>query len=178
LPPPPPAPFTLLYFALWQLTMAFGLFGMLLWTGLDALAKPSAVVTEQAAQAALRLKPVALVAASVIGVTFVSGAFVAGNDAGHAYNDWPLYAGRVVPELIWDEKVGGRRVSVKDRSEAMFRLRWCPVPSLLGADGTLPFLSLFLCAVRLFPFVSPSLSVCNPSAWLTQHDREHRHGAV
>ena len=31
------------------------------------------------------------------GITFLSGAFVAGNDAGRAYNDWPMYAGEWIP---------------------------------------------------------------------------------
>lgn len=33
------------------------------------------------------------------------GAFVAGNDAGHAYNDFPFFAGRWLPEDLWDERI-------------------------------------------------------------------------
>lgn len=33
------------------------------------------------------------------------GAFVAGLDAGHAYNDWPRMAERWVPEEIWQSEV-------------------------------------------------------------------------
>ena len=43
-----------------------------------------------------------------LGVTILSGAFVAGNDAGRAYNDFPLMAGRWVPEEIWDASLGVR----------------------------------------------------------------------
>lgn len=37
----------------------------------------------------------------VLGITVISGAFVAGNDAGRAYNDWPLMAGQWIPNEIW-----------------------------------------------------------------------------
>jgi heme A synthase len=89
--------------------MAFGLFSMLLWTGLDVLGKtpssyPNATKVFNLAGVA-RLRPVATVACLLTGITAASGAFVAGNDAGYAYNDWPLFAGRVVPEHIWDDKV-------------------------------------------------------------------------
>ena len=35
----------------------------------------------------------------------MSGAFVAGNDAGRAFNDWPMYAEQWVPEGITDLEV-------------------------------------------------------------------------
>ena len=44
----------------------------------------------------------------ILGVTVISGAFVAGNDAGRAYNDFPLMAGRWIPAEIWDSKLGVR----------------------------------------------------------------------
>ena len=37
--------------------------------------------------------------------TAFSGAFVAGNDAGRAFNDWPLYAEQWAPEGITDFEV-------------------------------------------------------------------------
>jgi heme a synthase len=63
-------------------------------------------VTAANAAAAARVRPAAHGAAGLIGLTVASGAFVAGNDAGHAFNDWPMYAGRFVPEGIWEEKLG------------------------------------------------------------------------
>jgi cytochrome c oxidase assembly protein subunit 15 len=36
-----------------------------------------------------------------VAVTAVSGAFVAGLDAGHAYNTFPLMDGRIVPAEYW-----------------------------------------------------------------------------
>eukprot|EP00924_Labyrinthula_sp_SR-Ha-C_P006678 snap_masked-scaffold_29-processed-gene-1.42-mRNA-1 protein AED:0.05 eAED:0.05 QI:0/-1/0/1/-1/1/1/0/430 len=35
-----------------------------------------------------------------VGITMFSGAFVAGNDAGRAYNDWPMYAGKWIPDDV------------------------------------------------------------------------------
>jgi heme a synthase len=47
-------------------------------------------------------------ALALIGVTALSGGFVAGNDAGRAFNDWPFYAGRWVPQGIWNQALGWR----------------------------------------------------------------------
>lgn len=96
-----------------QLGMAFSVFSLLLWTGLDVLGRAPAVIADAtpAMSPAVvttlrRVKPLAAATAVVVGLTVASGAFVAGNDAGHAYNDWPLMAGRFIPELIWEDKVG------------------------------------------------------------------------
>jgi cytochrome c oxidase assembly protein subunit 15 len=51
-----------------------------------------------------------MAAAHIIALTVASGAFVAGNDAGHAFNDWPWFAGRVVPEDIWLSQLGWRNI--------------------------------------------------------------------
>jgi cytochrome c oxidase assembly protein subunit 15 len=75
---------------------------------LDLLTKPSPGLSQAAIAAARSLRPTALTAAAVIGTTVASGAFVAGNDAGHAYNDWPWFAGRWIPEHIWEPALGSR----------------------------------------------------------------------
>merc|ERR1719291_873176 len=43
----------------------------------------------EAVKAAGRLRFVAFPTAAIVGLTLLSGPFVAGNDAGHAYNTWP-----------------------------------------------------------------------------------------
>lgn len=106
-----------------HLTMAFSIFGLLLWTGFDALSMASAAAaargsakaiaaapTAAATRAAARMLPALTLATGLVGLTSFAGAFVAGNDAGRAYNDWPMYAGRHVPEEIWDDKLGYRNV--------------------------------------------------------------------
>ena len=97
-----------------HLSMAFATYGLLLWTGLDLLrrsadARGGAAVEQTAAaeakllanpelaRALRRLRGTSKVATVALGVTILSGAFVAGNDAGRAYNDFPLMAGRWVP---------------------------------------------------------------------------------
>jgi cytochrome c oxidase assembly protein subunit 15 len=91
------------------LGFAFTVYSMLIWTGLDLLAKPLQITAGQQA-AALKLRPYAYLATALIGTTVASGAFVAGNDAGHAYNDWPFMAGKFIPEQIWDEKLGASNI--------------------------------------------------------------------
>ena len=83
-----------------HLTAATVLYSGLVWTGLTAL-RPNRMVEVTAA--VKKLRSAFGVALGATAVTFLSGAFVAGNDAGHAYNDWPLYAGDVIPKEIWDE---------------------------------------------------------------------------
>ena len=90
-----------------QLGFAFSIYTALIWYGLDYVR--SRPVIEAAARAsALRVRPAVMAATAIIGVTVASGAFVAGNDAGHAYNDWPFFAGRLVPEQIWEPQLGAR----------------------------------------------------------------------
>ena len=90
-----------------QLGLAFTLYSGLVWSGLDLIRQGSSVatvpLTSQAKAAAVQLRGPALALALVVAATAASGAFVAGNDAGHAFNDWPLFAGRIVPEGIWQE---------------------------------------------------------------------------
>ncbi len=44
---------------------------------------------------------------AVIFFTVISGALVAGLNAGFIYNDWPLMAGEWIPSDIWDPALGG-----------------------------------------------------------------------
>jgi cytochrome c oxidase assembly protein subunit 15 len=75
-----------------HLGLAFALLGMLLWTAFDAWSG--------AARQTLP-SPWGRRAAVLIGLVYLQillGALVAGNDAGLIYNDWPLMAGRLVPD--------------------------------------------------------------------------------
>lgn len=91
-----------------HLGFAWASYSLLLWNAWDLLRAPLAAVTPQQADAARRMRSPVVFATSLLGVTIASGAFVAGNDAGHAYNDWPLFAGRVIPEQIWEPAMGLR----------------------------------------------------------------------
>ena len=85
-----------------HLTAALTLYTGLIWTGLTAL-NPNRIVSPS--NAVVRMRSLGLVALGFTGITFFSGAFVAGNDAGRAYNDWPLYAGKIIPDEIWDSSL-------------------------------------------------------------------------
>ena len=91
--------------------MAFSVFTLLFWTGLDILTKSPAALADtvpmsSAVVSTLKsLRPITIATTSVVLLTVATGAFVAGNDAGHAYNDWPMMAGRFIPELLWQEEV-------------------------------------------------------------------------
>ena len=78
-----------------HLTAALLIYGLLLWTALGLLAT----------QLPARLQPRPLFAAAVgtsvlVLMTIVWGGFVAGTDAGFAYNTFPLMDGELVPSLI------------------------------------------------------------------------------
>lgn len=97
-----------------HLTMAVATYGALLWTGFNVLSLPhnrSALQLSQLSELAtkfpeafrqacrLRMGAVALTHLSF--VTIVSGAFVAGNDAGRAYNTFPQMDGVWIPDEMW-----------------------------------------------------------------------------
>ena len=99
-----------------HLSMAFLLYTLLLDTALgqmpssaaaaaargahfDAMLKALPEASASAARAAARnVRLGAIVVSGSVATTIVFGAFVAGNDAGHAFNDWPMYAERWFPE--------------------------------------------------------------------------------
>lgn len=76
-----------------HLSCAFAIFSLLLYTGLGVL-QPRA---EHAMAALQTLQTRVRLLALLVGVTAVSGAFVAGMQAGHAFNTFPLMEGRLVP---------------------------------------------------------------------------------
>jgi len=72
-------------------TAALTLYLGCVWTSFSLLRPSPAVLhpTAEAISAAKRLRFWALPVAGLVGLTLLSGPFVAGNDAGRAYNTWP-----------------------------------------------------------------------------------------
>ncbi len=70
---------------------------------MEVLLKPAAVSAEASklAPAVLKFRRLAMVNKTLIFFTAVSGAFVAGLDAGLAYNSFPLMAGKVSGWKMW-----------------------------------------------------------------------------
>jgi cytochrome c oxidase assembly protein subunit 15 len=98
---------------------ALTIYSVLVWSGLEAFriaaqrAKAqapadSAAVSAARANAFRALRGPSHAALALIGLTALSGGFVAGNDAGRAFNDWPFFAGKLVPDGIWNSSLGWR----------------------------------------------------------------------
>ncbi len=82
-----------------HLVAAFAIYGYIFWIALKLLFPAPAASPSPAAAGLKRL------ASTIVVLTFVtvfSGAFVAGLDAGMAYNTFPLMGGRLVPEAMFD----------------------------------------------------------------------------
>jgi cytochrome c oxidase assembly protein subunit 15 len=87
-----------------HLTSAFAIYTTLVWTTLS-LAHPTpalAAAAPAAAAAAAALRRRALPLAALVGVTAVSGAFVAGMDAGRAFNTFPMMNGGWIPSEYFE----------------------------------------------------------------------------
>jgi cytochrome c oxidase assembly protein subunit 15 len=76
-----------------HLTMAFTTYGLLLWTAMDILHGPEAMrataqkISAECMKHARKIRAMAAVSAGLAAVTIVSGAFVAGNDAGMHHSE-------------------------------------------------------------------------------------------
>lgn len=81
-----------------HLTSAFALYTTIVWTGMSVLQRVPKELAGPELQGVMRLRQFSKPLAGLIGVTAVSGAYVAGMKAGHHYNSFPLMDGRVVPE--------------------------------------------------------------------------------
>jgi len=111
-----------------HLSMAFVILGLLLWTALELReVRPPAP-----ADAALRRGAAAVLA--LISLTIVAGAFVAGTDAGYAYNTFPLMGGRFVPEGYWAADLGIATL-FEWVPAVQFNHRWLAVATALATLG-------------------------------------------
>lgn len=120
----------------------------------------AATLTRETAEKAARLTPVARFATALIATTVASGAFVAGNDAGHAYNDWPWMAGRLIPEQVWEEGLGARNL-FENTATVQLDHRLLAYTTLL-AVGSLHVVSRRAGGIRTFhPAVRRSVNAVN-----------------
>lgn len=81
-----------------HLSLAFVLYSLFLWSALDHLLPAQKL--QQVTAAALRFRRLAHVSKAMVFLTAVSGAFVAGLDAGLVYNSFPKFADRWIPTDI------------------------------------------------------------------------------
>eukprot|EP00238_Polyblepharides_amylifera_P001205 CAMPEP_0196571066 /NCGR_PEP_ID=MMETSP1081-20130531/1233_1 /TAXON_ID=36882 /ORGANISM="Pyramimonas amylifera, Strain CCMP720" /LENGTH=348 /DNA_ID=CAMNT_0041887827 /DNA_START=580 /DNA_END=1626 /DNA_ORIENTATION=+ len=89
-----------------HLTSAFIIYTGLLWTTLSVAYPHSAAAladtTQETIKGMARSRRLMLKLCGLVGLTATSGAFVAGLDAGRAYNTYPLMGGQIVPPEYWD----------------------------------------------------------------------------
>jgi cytochrome c oxidase assembly protein subunit 15 len=105
-----------------HLSMAFLILGLLLWTALGLVQRPAGGTKGQRIGAGHVLAAVA--------ITVLLGAFVAGTDAGYAYNTFPLMDGRFVPYGYWDM---GWRSAFEHVPSVQFHHRWVAIATAVLA---------------------------------------------
>ncbi|XVF76955.1 hypothetical protein PTKIN_Ptkin14bG0001600 [Pterospermum kingtungense] len=87
-----------------HLTSAFVIYSGLFWTALSVVMPEPPAESLAWVQGAAKVKRLAIPVSLIVGLTAVSGAFVAGNDAGHAYNTFPKMGDAWIPDDIFDLK--------------------------------------------------------------------------
>lgn len=93
-----------------HLSLAFSLYILFLMSAFDHLAPTKQQVMETTAKA-LKLRKFAHISKGMVFLTAVSGAFVAGLDAGLVYNSFPMFADRWIPSDLWAFSPGVRNIT-------------------------------------------------------------------
>ncbi|XP_038685083.1 cytochrome c oxidase assembly protein COX15 isoform X2 [Tripterygium wilfordii] len=87
-----------------HLTSAFVIYSGLFWTALDVVMPEPPAESIAWVRGAAKVKKFVLPVSFIVGITAVSGAFVAGNDAGRAYNTFPKMGDTWIPDDIFSMK--------------------------------------------------------------------------
>ncbi|XP_043701547.1 cytochrome c oxidase assembly protein COX15 [Telopea speciosissima] len=87
-----------------HLTSAFAIYSGLLWTALSVVMPDPPAGSIAWVHGAAKVKKLAVPLSFLVGVTAISGAFVAGNDAGRAYNTFPKMGDTWIPDDIFSMK--------------------------------------------------------------------------
>ncbi|KAF5183096.1 Heme a synthase [Thalictrum thalictroides] len=87
-----------------HLTSAFGIYCGLLWTSLSVVMPEPPAGSMVWIREAAKIKRLALPVGFLIGITAISEAFIAGNDAGHAYNTFPKMGDTWIQDDIFSMK--------------------------------------------------------------------------
>lgn len=158
-----------------HLTSAFAIYATLVWTTLDlirpqpvlarfasaaATAAQSAVAAAAKQQAAggLALRARVLPLAALVGVTAVSGAFVAGLDAGRAFNTFPLMNGQLIPDEYWG--LPGLRNAFKNTAAVQLHHRGLALTTMTAVAAV-------WAGARHLPLPAPARLALNVTALLT-----------
>ncbi|CAN0840387.1 Cytochrome c oxidase assembly protein COX15 [Linum grandiflorum] len=87
-----------------HLTSAFAIYTGLFWTALSVVMPEPPAESVTWVRGAAKVKRLALPVSLIVGITAISGAFVAGNDAGRAYNTFPKMGENWIPDSIFEIK--------------------------------------------------------------------------
>ena len=82
-----------------------------------------------------RLKQLSVAAGCMVALTISSGAFVAGNEAGLVYNEFPLMGGRLIPEDLTSPYIKGWRNFFEHSTLVQFTHRVLAVSTLTAITG-------------------------------------------
>jgi cytochrome c oxidase assembly protein subunit 15 len=125
-----------------HLTSAFVIYATLLWTTLQvslpqtAMQKAQELNLREVCRASAKLRRLLIPLGCLVSVTAISGAFVAGLDAGHAYNTFPLMGGQVVPEeysRLWEETGSLLRNTFENTASVQFHHRVLALTTLTSS---------------------------------------------
>ncbi|CAH8279831.1 unnamed protein product [Arabidopsis lyrata] len=87
-----------------HLTSAFAIYCGLFWTALSVVMPEPPAESLAWVRGAAKVKKLALPVSLIVGITTISGAFVAGNDAGRAFNTFPKMGDTWIPDNIFEMK--------------------------------------------------------------------------
>lgn len=87
-----------------HLTSAFAIYCGLFWTALSVVMPEPPAESVAWVHGAAKVRRLALPVGILVGITAISGAFVAGNDAGHAFNTFPKMGDLWIPDDILSMK--------------------------------------------------------------------------
>jgi len=162
-----------------HLGMAFATYGALLYTGWDILRLPSyksETITKIFAniprerlssmlQQARRLRGGAFAVTGLTAATIISGALVAGNDAGRAYNVWPKMTDEywIAPEVWSSEDDDGRHntawyLSTENTATTQFNHRMLGHATGAAAVGVMAFASSLAASSVKNAFLTPQVN--------------------
>jgi cytochrome c oxidase assembly protein subunit 15 len=111
-----------------HLSLAFLIYGALVWTGLSLALPVTAVAADRIAA---RVRRITIAVLALVSLTVLSGAFVAGIDAGLIYNTFPLMDGGVLPPGYFATAAA----AFEDHGTVQFHHRLLATASLIGVTA-------------------------------------------
>ncbi|CAL5001460.1 unnamed protein product [Urochloa decumbens] len=117
-----------------HLTSAFVIYCGILWTALSVVMPYPPTGSMNWVNGAANIRKLAIPVSAVVGITAISGAFVAGNDAGHAYNSFPKMGDTWIPEDVFSMEPFIRNF-VENTSTVQLNHRILATATLLSVGG-------------------------------------------